>query len=393
MCDTRLSTIAVGLGLALGTQTALAQNVPRPATQPGFMQGFLGGTPYVGVAGGYSILQDVGVNPQDGPFGPGPARQRFDHGFISAGAVGWAFTNGVEVDVLGAYQYSNVNNLVPVSPPGVQRGGHEESYGAFLEELYAFNLPHFGMPITWIQPYVGVGEGFLDTHVNAPEYLQNGDENHIGGTTGPYFSYEGIIGAAFPITAVPGLAFTADYRFVGGRDPGALNSVFYNKVDNKIVRGQIGLDKDVFLHNFTIGLAYAFNSAPPPPPPAPVEAAPAPAPARSYLVFFDWDKAYLSPRARQIVAEAASSSVHVQATTIQVDGYADTSQALPGSRGQDYNLRLSLRRADAVRSELIRDGVPSSVISVHGFGDSHLLVATGPNVREPQNRRVEIVLQ
>ena len=392
---TQIRTTAIGLGLALalGPSAAVAQNVPRPSTQPGFMQGFLGGTPYVGIAGGYSILQDVGVNPQDGPFGPGPATQRFDNGFISAGAVGWAFTNGVEIDVLGAYQYSNVNNLVPVSPPGVQRGGHEESYGAFVEELYAFTLPHFGMQITWIQPYVGIGEGFLDSHVNAPEYLQNGDENHIGGTTGPYFSYEGIVGAAFPISAIPGLAFTADYRLVGGHNPGDLNSVFYNKVDDKIVRGPIGLDKDIFLHNFTVGLAYAFNHAPPPPVPAPVEAAPAPAPARSYLVFFDWDEAILRPRARQIVAEAASNSARVQATTIEVNGFADTSHALPGRRGQDYNLRLSLRRADAVRSELIRDGVPANVISVHGFGDTHLLVVTGPNVREPQNRRVEIVLQ
>ncbi len=109
-------------------------------------------------------------------------------------------------------------------------------------------------------------------------------------------------------------------------------------------------------------------------------------------MFFDWDKSYLTPRARQIVAEAAQNSTRVQTTTIEVNGYADTSHALPGSRGHQYNLRLSLRRADAVKAELIRDGVPSGVISVHGYGDSHLLVPTGPNVREPQNRRVEIIL-
>ena len=83
----------------------------------------------------------------------------------------------------------------------------------------------------------------------------------------------------------------------------------------------------------------------------------------------------------------------MRTTTIEVDGYADTSHALPGARGQAYNLRLSLRRADAVRSELVRDGVPASVIAVHGYGDTHLLVPTGPNAREPQNRRVEIVLR
>ncbi len=322
----------------------------------------------------------IGVDPQDGPLGPGPAKERFSDGFIGAGAAGYAFSNGLQIDVLGAYQYSNVNNLVPVPSPGHQTG-HEESYGAFLEELYAFHLPNYGMAVTWVQPYVGIGEGALRTHVNLPEELQNGDLHHIGGTSGANFAYEGIVGAAFPIPQVPGLAPTVDYRPVGVHNAGKSNSVFYNKVDDAIVKGPIGLQKDIFVHNVTVGLAYAFNPAPP-----------APAPARTYLVFFDWDKSYLTPRARQIVAEAATNSAHVQATTIEVDGHADTSHALPGHRGQDYNLRLSLRRADAVRAELIRDGVPANVISVHGFGDTHLLVPTGPNVREPQNRRVEIVL-
>jgi outer membrane protein OmpA-like peptidoglycan-associated protein len=42
-------------------------------------------------------------------------------------------------------------------------------------------------------------------------------------------------------------------------------------------------------------------------------------------------------------------------------------------------------------STLVRDGVAKSEISIQGFGESHPLVPTGPNVREPQNRRVEIV--
>ena len=86
--------------LSASPAAALAQNPARPATQPGFVEGFSGGTPYVGFAGGYSILQDVGVNPQDGPLGPGPAKGRWSNGFIGAGAAGWAFTNGVQIDVL-----------------------------------------------------------------------------------------------------------------------------------------------------------------------------------------------------------------------------------------------------------------------------------------------------
>ena len=110
-------------------------------------------------------------------------------------------------------------------------------------------------------------------------------------------------------------------------------------------------------------------------------------PARSYLVFFDWDKASLSVRARQIIKEAADNSTHVQYTRIEVNGYTDTSGT------PQYNMGLSIRRADAVKGELIRDGVPAASIGTQGFGETHLLVPTGAGVREPQNRRVEIIIR
>ena len=51
-----------------------------------------------------------------------------------------------------------------------------------------------------------------------------------------------------------------------------------------------------------------------------------------------------------------------------------------------------MRRAQSVKAELIRDGVPATAIDTQGFGETHPLVPTGPNTREPQNRRVEIIL-
>ena len=71
-----------------------------------------------------------------------------------------------------------------------------------------------------------------------------------------------------------------------------------------------------------LGLRYTFGQPPPPPAPAVVPAA---APARSYLVFFDWDKATLTDRARQIIRDAADNSTRVQYTRIEVNGYTDTS--------------------------------------------------------------------
>ncbi len=70
-----------------------------------------------------------------------------------------------------------------------------------------------------------------------------------------------------------------------------------------------------------------------------------------------------------------------------MNGYTDTSGSAK------YNQGLSVRRAQAVAAELVKDGVPRQAITIQGFGETHLLVPTGPNVREPQNRRVEIILR
>lgn len=77
----------------------------------------------------------------------------------------------------------------------------------------------------------------------------------------------------------------------------------------------------------------------------------------------------------------------MQYTRIEVNGYTDTSGTL------QYNMGLSNRRADAVKAELVRDGVPGTAITTQGFGETHLLVPTGAGVREPQNRRVEIIIR
>ena len=56
-------------------------------------------------------------------------------------------------------------------------------------------------------------------------------------------------------------------------------------------------------------------------------------------------------------------------------------------------MALSLRRANAVRDELVREGVAASDISIVALGESHPMVPTADGVREAQNRRVEIVLR
>jgi hypothetical protein len=106
----------------------------------------------------------------------------------------------------------------------------------------------------------------------------------------------------------------------------------------------------------------------------------------TFLVFFGFDEAELTPEARQVVADAAREYQSGGTARITVTGHTDT----VGSEA--YNQALSERRAESVAAELVRLGVPAGEIVTLGRGESDLLVPTGDEVREPQNRRVEIVL-
>lgn len=123
-----------------------------------------------------------------------------------------------------------------------------------------------------------------------------------------------------------------------------------------------------------------------PRPAAPQAATPSQAEAAKFLVFFDWDRSALTPEARKIIASAADEFKRTGSTRIVATGHTD----LSGS--PQYNLRLSERRAEAVKAELIRLGVPATVITTVGKGEEDPLVPTKDGVREAQNRRVEIVI-
>ncbi|MDB5393619.1 MAG: hypothetical protein JWM91_1125 [Rhodospirillales bacterium] len=111
----------------------------------------------------------------------------------------------------------------------------------------------------------------------------------------------------------------------------------------------------------------------------------APAVAHSYMVFFDFNKSDLTPQAANIVDQAAHNAGPAKVTKLEVTGHTDTA-------GSDaYNMRLSRRRAESVAAQLEKDGIPSSEIAIFAKGKHDLLVPTADGVKEPQNRRVQIV--
>ena len=113
--------------------------------------------------------------------------------------------------------------------------------------------------------------------------------------------------------------------------------------------------------------------------------APAPSLPNSYLVFFDFNRSDLTPQAASIVDQAARNVASTRVSRLEVTGHTDTV-------GSDaYNLRLSRRRAESVAAQLEKDGIPSSEIEIIAKGKRDLLVPTADGVREPQNRRVQIL--
>src|SRR5947208_3902822 len=105
------------------------------------------------------------------------------------------------------------------------------------------------------------------------------------------------------------------------------------------------------------------------------------------MVCFDRDPSTLSQQALVTIQQAANAYTTKGSARITATGHTDTSGP------ESYNMALSLRRANAVKDALVQNGVPATAIAVVGRGEQGLLVQTGDGVREPQNRRVEIVVQ
>jgi len=299
-------------------------------------------------------------------------------GYAAVGSIGWGFGNGLRVELEGNYRNNSVDRITGAR----STGGIIHQYGAMGNALFDFNFLNLNVGGVGIVPYVGAGVGYAWNdwrNVNG----RNGSAQIRTDDRDGQFAYQGIAGLAFGLDAmVPGLALTTEYRFFGTLEPELATTALTN---GRPVA--VGTYKPTnYNHSILVGLRYAFNAPRPVPVVAPPVAA-APAPARTYLVFFDWDRADLTDRARQIIAEAATNARAVSSTRIEVSGHADrTGTAV-------YNQRLSVRRAEAVASELVRRGIARNEITVQGFGFDRPLVPTAMGVREPQNRRVEIVLR
>jgi OOP family OmpA-OmpF porin len=264
-------------------------------------------------------------------------------GWAAGGMIGYDFV-GPRVEVEGIYRQ---NQTYAGSFQGTAINNQISQLGIMANLMYDF------APSSTITPYVGAGAGiaFVDSN------------SSLGSTQ---FAYQGIIGLGWNVDT--NFRVNLDGRYYGTSNPSVTVNGFNSTWSN---------------NNFSVMLGLVFKFAPAAPPPPPPTTAPQ---ATSFMVFFDWDRSNLSAQALQTIKQAAQAFKSKGSARITATGHTDTSGP------ENYNMALSLRRANAVKDALVREGVPATAIAVIGRGEQGLLVPTPDGVREPQNRRVEIVL-
>jgi outer membrane protein OmpA-like peptidoglycan-associated protein len=103
-------------------------------------------------------------------------------------------------------------------------------------------------------------------------------------------------------------------------------------------------------------------------------------------VLFDTASATLKPGAREKLARVAGILASHPDLHIEIEGHTDS------VGGDDYNRRLSERRAESVRAYLVQQRIPSASVDTEGFGESRPVASNATTAGRQQNRRVELVV-
>ena len=292
---------------------------------------------YIGLAAGANWLEDYNF------FGGKEA----DTGLYVGGMVGYKWDNGIRAEFEASFRENSVDGFRGLDTD-------HRALSAMVNVLYDLD----------------VGEGMalsLGGGVGASRISFVGNSTSIFDGRDVVFAYQGI----------------AEFEAMVDDNVGVFLGYNYFVADNWDITSW-GQD-DYVAHTVKLGVKYHFyepEAAPvvvEPPPPPPVA-------AKTFIVFFNFDKSDLTPEAQAVIAEAAAAFASTGSVSVAVVGHTDT----VGSAA--YNLPLSQRRAASVKAGLVANGVPDGAISTDGRGFSEPLVATGPGVKEPQNRRATIDL-
>ncbi|MDZ7758900.1 MAG: OmpA family protein [Desulfovermiculus sp.] len=99
-------------------------------------------------------------------------------------------------------------------------------------------------------------------------------------------------------------------------------------------------------------------------------------------VLFDFDSATIKPGGQSEISRVANVLNQYPQTTLRVEGHTDASGP------EEYNQRLSERRAQAVKNALMQQGIEDWRITTAGYGESQP-ISSNPAV----NRRVTVIIE
>ncbi len=313
---------------------------------------------YVAADGGVSWMQD-----QDVSFPRASYTAENEIGPVFLGAVGYSF-GAIKAEGELGLRLNDVDKLKGLSG---SFGSSTDAYSVMGNAIYDFNASG-----RW-HPFVGLGVGAA--YLDIDKVTRNGATVYSGNSW--ELAYQGFAGLSYDLDE--NWSLKGQYRYFATTD-----------AEVKTAAGVKG-DAEYGNHSILIGLTYRFGApvaskvAAAAPTPALFPAKPAPV-DQNYLVFFDFDNANLTPEARALVVKAADSFKVGGKPRVDLTGHADRA-------GSDaYNMKLSKRRAESVKAALIAQGILANQITVTAKGESAPLMPTPDGVREPQNRRVEIVL-
>jgi outer membrane protein OmpA-like peptidoglycan-associated protein len=336
--------------IVMGAVASMALGTSASAANPGW---------YLSLEGGANWIDDWSPVVGKGQV----ADVQFDTGWAVIGSVGYAFTQNWRTEVEFGYRKNDISTVVADL---TWENGDMWEASVMANVLYDIHVA------SKLGVSLGVGAGadyanFTDSR-SAIEYSDE-DWN---------FAYQGLVGLNYAL----GSRTTAfvNYRYFRVTSP---------SFDMVSQGGYLFEGDDIVKHTVTAGLRYALGApaaTPEAPASSPQPPAVEPGPSRPFIVFFGFNKYNLTSAALRVISEAVVAAKENGSATVVITGHTDTM----GS--PDFNQKLSMRRSNAVKAEMVRQGVSSANISTTGKGESELLVQTGDNVKEPQNRRATIDL-
>jgi OmpA-OmpF porin, OOP family len=341
---------------------------------------------YVGIEAGANWIGDNDYSFDDESIHGGAAKMSsvlmgpsnslsFDTGWAALGTVGYGFEKNWRVEFEVGYRSNDVEAYFAGTAPtwtfpeDFKTPRYDSRSAEFDEWTFMVNVV-YDVPLTdKLDLNIGVGAG---------ADLADFDDNSSVSDDDWNFAYQGIVGLSYALN--DRLDLTLTYRYLN------VDSPSFSGVNGKNIE-TYDLD-DVEKHSLTVGLRWDLHEdeapvvvAPPVLPPQPA------AEPEQFVIFFGFNKCNITAEADAVLSEAASAAKTTGAASILIVGHTDT----VGSNS--YNQKLSDCRASAAKSGLVSKGINEGQISASGRGETELLVKTGDNVKEPQNRRATIDLQ